>query len=197
VEDPEETFPGEQPPELAPGQTVEGAQSTLMICEEMMGGLGSPGVEQFYGEADATGSSGSPFAWVLQEGNPNLTSETADTWTFGLVANMANVTLAMDWYKVEIEDAIASFEAELSDLQDTYGLTDVDALVTNHDAEDRWADVARWREIEDNLDIARAALNLFDYDPDDAAAAKAGDVGESSRNARGAFGESGDVGSTA
>ena len=43
----------------------------------------------------------------MQEGNEDLTSEVADTWTFGLVASLANnMTWSFDWYKVEIEDAI-------------------------------------------------------------------------------------------
>lgn len=97
----------------------------------------------------------------------------------------------------EIQDAIASLESELADLQETYGVTDVDALVTDHDDADRWADVARWREIEDNLDIARAALTLYDYDPDDLALAALMDIEEDDEAAeRGAFGI-GDAGTTA
>ena len=34
-----------------------------------------------------------------------------------------------------------------------------------------WTDVSRWRELEENLDIAKAALNLYDFDPDESGGA--------------------------
>lgn len=109
----------ETPPELAPGQTEAGAESTRLICEAMMGGDGSPAVQQFYHTADAGGASGAFFAWVLQEGNPNLVSEVADTWTFGFVANspfdspwLSGATLALDWYQVDIADAIMLYSLD-------------------------------------------------------------------------------------
>jgi len=100
--------PGEtNPPPLAAGQTPEGARSTRLICEAMMGGPGSSAVNQFYNLNNAPPSGGGGFAWVLQTGNPELRSEVADTWTWGLVLNLRNnMTWAFDWYKVEIEDAI-------------------------------------------------------------------------------------------
>lgn len=119
VDDPVEDFPGEPAPEVAPGQTEAGAMSTYLICQQMMGGPGSTAVESYYEESNATGQGGGGFAWVLQEGNPNLQSETADTWTFGLVANspfdspwLSGVTLALDWYSVEIEDAIMLYSID-------------------------------------------------------------------------------------
>ncbi|HEX7081797.1 MAG TPA: TonB-dependent receptor [Gammaproteobacteria bacterium] len=109
-QEPDETDPRDLG--LAPGQTEAGAQSTYLICQELMGGAGSTGAVEFYDRSDATGESGDIFAWVLQEGNPNLKSETADTWTFGLVADVGNVTLTADWYKVEIEDAIMLYSID-------------------------------------------------------------------------------------
>jgi outer membrane cobalamin receptor len=92
---------------LAPGQTAAGAQSTRLICEALMGGAGSGAVNQFYNLNNAPLATGGGFAWVLQKGNSALKSETADTWTWGLVANLGNnMTWSFDWYKVEIEDAI-------------------------------------------------------------------------------------------
>ena len=92
---------------LAPGQTAAGATSTRLICEALMGGAGSGAVNQYYNLNNAPLATGGGFAWVLQEGNEDLTSEVADTWTFGLVASLANnMTWSFDWYKVEIEDAI-------------------------------------------------------------------------------------------
>ncbi len=100
--------PGEPPTtSIAVGQTAAGAQSTRLICEALMGGAGSGAVNQYYNLNNAPVATGGGFAWVLQQGNPNLTSETADTWTWGLVVNMKNnMTWSFDWYKVDIEDAI-------------------------------------------------------------------------------------------
>jgi len=95
------------PPPIAAGQTAAGAQSTRLICEALMGGPGSSGANQFYNLNNAPAATGGGFAWVLQKGNPNLVSETADTLTWGLVASLANnMTWSFDWYKVEVEDAI-------------------------------------------------------------------------------------------
>ena len=72
-----------------------------------MGGPGSGAVNQFYNLNNAPLATGGGFAWVLQQGNPNLQSEVADTWTCGLVVDLANnMTWSFDWYKIEIEDAI-------------------------------------------------------------------------------------------
>jgi len=96
---------------IAPGQTPEGAASSRLICEAMMGGAGSGGVNQFYNINNAPPVSGAGgFAWVLQKGNPNLKSEVADTWTWGLVASLGNnMTWSFDWYRIEIEDAIMQY----------------------------------------------------------------------------------------
>ncbi len=95
---------GEVAPVLAPGQTAAGAASTKLICQALMGGAAST---RFYTVDNATGTVGGGFAWVMQRGNQNLHSEVADTWTWGLVANLSNnMTLAFDWYKTDIEDAI-------------------------------------------------------------------------------------------
>lgn len=53
------------------------------------------------------------FELAIQSGNPNLRNEEADTWTLGFVYNspfeglFERATLAVDWYKIEITDAIA------------------------------------------------------------------------------------------
>jgi outer membrane receptor protein involved in Fe transport len=101
--------PGESGPQtqIAAGQTAAGAQSTRLICEALMGGAGSPAVQQYYYTNNAPAATGGGFAWVLQRGNPNLQSEVADTWTWGLVASLQNnLTLAFDLYSVDIQDAI-------------------------------------------------------------------------------------------
>jgi outer membrane receptor protein involved in Fe transport len=62
---------------------------------------------------------GGGFAWVLQKGNPLLEPEKADTWTAGFVLSspyenpwLAGITLAFDWYMVNIEDAIMTYSID-------------------------------------------------------------------------------------
>src|SRR5690606_37858159 len=47
-----------------------------------------------------------PFSIAVTQGNPNLESETADTYTFGMVLGFDRWTLAVDWYEIELENAI-------------------------------------------------------------------------------------------
>jgi len=102
--------PGETQPELAPGQTPEGAASARLICEAKMG---TTAANQFYNVANATGGGGSAFNWIQQQGNSGLKPETADTFTFGAVLDspferawLRGATLTFDYYKIDIEDAI-------------------------------------------------------------------------------------------
>jgi outer membrane receptor protein involved in Fe transport len=99
------------PEALAPGQTAAGAESTEAICRALMG---TAGQAAFYGPtSNQPPATGGGFAFLRQVGNPNLDSETADTWTAGLVFTspwenpwLANLTLSADWYQLEITDAI-------------------------------------------------------------------------------------------
>jgi iron complex outermembrane receptor protein len=118
--------PTEAPPTLAPGQTLEGADRTQRICEAMMG---PEGADYYYRGILADGTdqdrdfaeqgAGGGFIWVLQEGNPDLEPETADTWTAGFVMSspfanawLSGITLAFDWYNIEIEDAIMMYSID-------------------------------------------------------------------------------------
>jgi outer membrane receptor protein involved in Fe transport len=47
-----------------------------------------------------------PASIALTEGNPALLSEEADTLTFGTVIAFDRVTLAVDWYDIDLTDAI-------------------------------------------------------------------------------------------
>jgi DNA-binding transcriptional ArsR family regulator len=77
--------------------------------------------------------------------------------------------------KAELQDAIEDLRAKLASLRDEHGVSDADDLATELEhGDDIWSDVSRWRELEGNLDIAKAALNLYDFDPDAAGAATAG-----------------------
>ena len=69
--------------------------------------------------------------------------------------------------KAELQDAIADLREKLAALRDEYGVSDADDLATELElGDDFWTDVSRWRELEENLDIAKAALNLYDFDLD-------------------------------
>jgi iron complex outermembrane recepter protein len=112
-------------PQLAPGQTQAGADRTYQICSAMMG---SKGADDYYrnivGGNDnlrdfAQQGAGGGFAWVLQTGNPDLKPETADTWTAGIVMSsplenpwVSGITLGLDWYKIDITDAIMTFSID-------------------------------------------------------------------------------------
>src|SRR5690606_5884062 len=100
--------PGEAQTELASGQTAAGAQSTLLICQAQMGAAAA---NTFYNSDDGGGgAAGGGFAWMFQEGNPNLDSEKADTWTAGFVYTsrsdrpwLRGFQAAVDWWKVDIK----------------------------------------------------------------------------------------------
>lgn len=119
--DPVQNPATEPDPTLAPGQTQAGADSTYLICEALMGGPGSLGATTFYDSGlDVTQQGGGGgFAWVLQQGNPELQSETADTWTFGGVVRspsdnpwLAGLNATIDYYDVEITDAIMLYSLD-------------------------------------------------------------------------------------
>ncbi len=104
--------PGEPQTELASGQTAAGANSTYLICQAQMG----PTAAGLYYSNNAGGNAGGNANWVYQEGNPDLGPETADTWSAGFVANspwdnvwLENLALSVDWWRVEIEDAIQQY----------------------------------------------------------------------------------------
>ena len=76
--------------------------------------------------------------------------------------------------RVEIRAAIQDLKDELSELRAEYGATDPDELVLKLDSgDDGWDDLTRWQQVEQNLDIAQAALALYDFDPDDSQSAAA------------------------
>jgi iron complex outermembrane recepter protein len=119
----------EPPPVLAAGQTPAGANSTYLICQAAMGAVGR---DQFYGGpidpitgqrvppgVNATTGAGAGFNWILQEGNPNLDSEVADTWSAGFVFQsvsdkpwLSGFQATIDWWKVDISDAIQQYSID-------------------------------------------------------------------------------------
>jgi outer membrane receptor protein involved in Fe transport len=115
--DPSPTAPK---PGTAGGQTAAGAQSTYLICRAQMG---EPAANFFYGANNPLPPAGSPapggFAWNNQMGNPDLDSETADTWTAGFVvqspwenAGLRGLSATVDWYKISMEDVIEPYSVD-------------------------------------------------------------------------------------
>jgi iron complex outermembrane recepter protein len=118
--------PGGTPTKLAGGQSAAGALSTYLICQAQMGGsaptatgAGTGAAGYYYSQAGGAFSSQSAlaaaaaFAWLNEEGNPTLHSETANTWTAGFVfSNLGDNPLisglsgSVDWWQVDIKNAI-------------------------------------------------------------------------------------------
>lgn len=81
--------------------------------------------------------------------------------------------------KNEIRDTIRDLKTELNSFREQYNVADVDELTLELEpGDDSWRDITRWQQIEQNLEIAQAALSLYDFDPDDShtAAARVADT---------------------
>jgi outer membrane receptor protein involved in Fe transport len=99
---------------VAGGQTATGAQSTYLICRAQMGAAGA---EQFYTSTQPATANLSLL--IIQQGNAQLKSEKADTWTAGVVlrspfehALLRNMTATLDWYSIAINDAILPYTVD-------------------------------------------------------------------------------------
>jgi outer membrane receptor protein involved in Fe transport len=88
------------------------------LCAALIGNttstFGAPGSV----EANTYLQGQTPFTGIntVQVGNPNLDAEQAETWTFGLVFNrpggLEGLTASLDFYSIEITDAIATFDGQ-------------------------------------------------------------------------------------
>jgi len=79
------------------------------------------------------------------------------------------VDLHRELSRQELVDGIKRLRADINDLQDRFDATDPDDFaiqIEDGDAEEAWKAVTEWRSLEENLDIAKAALALYDFDPD-------------------------------
>jgi iron complex outermembrane recepter protein len=86
------------------------------LCAQLIGNttstFGAPGSVEansyLQGQQAFTGVS------IVQVGNPNVGSEQAETWTLGLVftgpGNLDGLTASLDFYNIEVTDAIATFD---------------------------------------------------------------------------------------
>ena len=84
------------------------------LCQHLMVRDGAPPELYVPGEESADSwmynvfgaTNNFPFSIGVVEGNPNLDSEEADTFTLGFVLSFEPVTLAVDWYEIDLEQAI-------------------------------------------------------------------------------------------
>lgn len=84
----------------------------------------------------------------------------------------------------ELTAGIKDLRARIREYQDEHGASDPDDLAFQLESDDEgWDAVAAWRAAENDLEIAKAALALYDFDPDAGSGAEDGD--ESTR--RGSF----------
>ena len=106
-----------------PLNTTNRAQ-VIALCSELINrSLGTTNATPWHTNANFPNNIVGPFPFVFQielaniTGNPDLRNEEAETLTAGLVFTspfeglFSNATLAIDWYRVEISDAIAATNA--------------------------------------------------------------------------------------
>jgi iron complex outermembrane receptor protein len=96
---------------VASGQTAAGANSSYLICQAQMGAAGA--TQYYNGTNQGTQAAAAQFAWLNEEGNPNLRSETADTWTGGFVIDhlsdnpwIKGLSGSVDWWQINLKNAI-------------------------------------------------------------------------------------------
>ena len=101
----------------ANGNTPEKAAQVRQLCEGLMG---ASGAAAFY--ADSSNQTnffnalGFSFEFARVSGNQNLKSESSSTWTLGAVMRspfqspLAQFSVSMDYFKIEVEDAIGTVE---------------------------------------------------------------------------------------
>ncbi len=102
------------PNPIAAGQTAAGANSAYLICRAQMGAAANT----FYAQPSTQNGvgAGGGLSFVYQQGNRNLKSEVADTWTAGVVLQspfehelLRRITATVDWYQIAINDTILQY----------------------------------------------------------------------------------------
>jgi DNA-binding transcriptional ArsR family regulator len=90
--------------------------------------------------------------------------------------------------KEQLQEAIVELRQKLATLRDEHGVSDADDLATELEiGDDGWTDVSRMRDLEENLGIAKAALNLYDFDPDSSGRTETNDVEEAAESSVGSL----------
>ena len=125
--------------------TNPNAANVRAACEIMMNSTGDPTTaNRFYSGTFGQDSMPFGFAWPTVVGNPNLTPETADTWTAGTVISspfsgpmLSRIRLTVDYFNIKVKNAIG-VESVAAKLQQCFDpmfnpaiATDPTAALTN------------------------------------------------------------------
>ena len=102
---------------------ANGAQA-LALCTALMERAAPGTAATFYANPQFSQAVGPTFAFPSVTGNPNLTSETADTWTVGLVFDSPfeselwrNLRVSIDYYFIKVDDAIGPQSVDVAQRQ--------------------------------------------------------------------------------
>lgn len=94
--------------------------------------------------------------------------------------------------KEELQEAINDLRGKLAGLREAHSDSDAEYLATELEiGDDDWTVVSRMRDLEENIDIPKAALNLYNFDPDDDRRAIMNTVDEVGNPSIGSFAEFG------
>lgn len=86
-----------------------------------------------------------------------------------MIAMRRIVELHRELSREELVEGIKRLRSDINGLKDRFDATDPDDLVIqieDGDATDAWKAVTEWRSLEESLNVAKAALALYDFDPD-------------------------------
>lgn len=153
-----------------------GAESAYLICLAQIGALNpngtvntsAPGYVSYYGAGgnQSTDAAGGGFAWLNEEGNPNLNAETADTWTGGVVfsnlgdnAWLRSLQASLDWWSISIRNAIELDSVDYANYL-CYGTADV----TNYAQAEAQANSAACQNVPRSTTNGGALTQLLQYE---------------------------------
>ena len=86
-----------------------------------------------------------------------------------MIAMRRIVELHRELSREELVEGIKRLRSDINGLKDRFDATDPDDLaiqIEHGDATDAWKAVTEWRSLEESLNVAKAALALYDFDPD-------------------------------
>lgn len=117
------------------------------------------------------------------------TAETGRGWQYKrsrqVVAMQRIGDLHAELSREELTEGIQDLQQRIQAYQEEYDATSPDDLALGLDTgdADEWAIVSEWRALRESLDLAQAALALYDFTPD-----QGGDEGERNRDSDGRTG---------
>lgn len=104
--------------------TNPNAAEARALCEALMERAAPGTAATFYANPQFSEAVGITFAFPSVTGNPDLTTETADTWTVGLVFDspfeaeiLQNLRLSIDYWNIKVEDAIGPQSVDVAQRQ--------------------------------------------------------------------------------